>query len=1197
MSDQSQSKCSQCGAPLAADVPGRLCLRCLLEFGLKREADCDADEIPSAAFESDPFPGYQLLEKIGEGGCGVVYRAAQLQPLRREVAIKVIKLGMDTRTVITRFGAERQALALMDHPNIARVFDAGVTGNGRPFFVMELVSGERITDYCDGKQMSVSQRLELFLQVCHAVQHAHQKGIIHRDLKPSNILVIEQDGKAASKVIDFGIAKAIGQQRLADQTLYTAFEQCVGTPAYMSPEQAGLTAEDIDTRSDIYSLGVLLYELLTGRPPFEHDRLRRAALGEICRIIREEEPSLPSARLTTLTKAELTETAQCRLLPGQRLVSELRGDLDWLVMKALEKDRERRYDTANGLADDILRHLRNEPISARPPSALYRFQKMASRNKLVFGSAVVVTFALVAGLAVSTWMFFREKQARERLELRAYQSDMDAAARMAAVHVGGLAGAVKLLESWRHHLPDLRGWEWYYLNGLCHRDLLTIRADSNTLWSVTWSPDGKRLATGGAEGTVKIWDATDGRQLQALTGHTGEVMSVVWSPNGRWLASAGKDKTVKIWQLEAGGVSTLTGHRETVDCLGWSPDSKMLASGSFDGTVKIWNAASGAMVQTFAAVGQVFSLSWNNDGTRLVAAGNSHLFKCWDVPTGRELWTASTNAEANSLAVAWSPDGTQLANGGFDNSVSFCDAATGTNLISFWDSHNVVLSVAWNPDGTRLASATRGDGRIAIRDISAGGKVIRDFRGHLGSVQCVYWRPDGSQIASASADGTVKIWDVKNEDPSNRTLNQPDQVPALAWSPDGTKLAAGSRRTSAWIWDLSRTATPIALRGGYTTWTWSVAWNPAGTRLASGGADGLEVWDASTFAEIWQDRNSIGEIHAVVWSPDGKRIAAVGNGSKLTVWDSMTGKSLDSLALPPGWSCCLAWSPDGGSLACGVGSKIYIWDDRLTLQRILTGHRDTVNCLAWSPDGMRLASAGNDTSAKIWDVRRGKEINTLLGHTASIDSLAWNPEGTRLVTGSWDLSIKIWDTQTGAEVCSFDKPGGIVQMIYAVTWSRDGRRIACSDIEGDICILDSTPGWLGENVGKVSTATVPVRNPRADTIRSLKFYCESVEPHATNNADALRRLAWIRATSRYPELRDGRKAVAFAEQALALCGGRNAGVTSILAAAYAEAGDFPKAISMQKQAMALLPTVELKAEYAPELKLYESHQPCRDDSW
>ncbi len=727
-----RQKCSQCGAPLTADVPGRLCLRCLLEFGLKPNApDARAGSL-EAEEETDPFPGYQILEQIGEGGCGVVYRALQIEPLRREVAIKVIKLGLDTRSVINRFEAERQTLALMDHPNIARVFDAGITGNGRPFFVMELVKGERITGYCDRKKLSVRQRLELFVQVCQAVQHAHQKGIIHRDLKPSNLLVFEQDGQAVPKVIDFGVAKAMTRQRLANQTIYTAFDQFVGTPAYMSPEQAGLTGEDIDSRSDIYSLGVLLYELLTGRPPFEPERLRQAALDEICHIIREEEPPLPSARLTTLTRPELTETAQFRMRPAARLVHELRGDLDWLVMKALEKDRARRYDSATAMAADIQRHLQDEPVAARPPSALYRFQKMARRNKLAFGAALIVAAALVAGLMASTWMYFREKQARERAEVRAYLSDMGLAARMAAMRVGGLEGAVRLLEFWRPHQRDLRGWEWFYLNGLCHHDALTIRADTNKLWSVAWSPDGRYLATGGTEGAVKIWDAVSGQALASLPGHASNVLSVLWSPDGRWLASAGQDATVKVWNWQKRSALTLAGHREAVDCLAWSPDATRLASGSLDGTVRIWDPVSGATLRTFQAGHGVLALSWAQDGKRLLCGGNGSLLKNWDVASGAELWSLPAHYEGDPMTVAWSPDGTQLATGGRDNSVSFRDAATGTNLVSFFDNHNVVLSVAWNPAGTRLASATMGDGRIALRDLRTGGRVVRDFRGHLG---------------------------------------------------------------------------------------------------------------------------------------------------------------------------------------------------------------------------------------------------------------------------------------------------------------------------------------------------------------------------------------------------------------------------------------------------------------------------------
>jgi len=353
---------------------------------------------------------YKLLQQLGEGGCGVVWMAEQEEPVRRRVALKVIKLGMDTKNVIARFEAERQALAMMDHPNIARVFDAGATETGRPFFVMELVPGVPITKYCDQRNLSTAARLQLFAQVCNAIQHAHQKGVIHRDLKPSNILVTLHDGEPLPKVIDFGIAKAT-QGRLTNRTLFTAFEQFIGTPAYMSPEQAEMSGIDIDTRSDIYSLGVLLYELLTGRPPFDPKTLIQAGLDEVRRIIREVEPAKPSTRLNTLAASDRDTIARQRgTAPGQ-LSLLLRGDLDWIVMKALEKNRSRRYETANSLALDIQRHLQNEPVSARPPTTGYRISRFIRRNRLAVTAISAVAAALVIGTVVSVAQALRARRA------------------------------------------------------------------------------------------------------------------------------------------------------------------------------------------------------------------------------------------------------------------------------------------------------------------------------------------------------------------------------------------------------------------------------------------------------------------------------------------------------------------------------------------------------------------------------------------------------------------------------------------------------------------------------------------------------------------------------------------------------------------------------------------------------------------
>jgi serine/threonine protein kinase len=583
-------------------------LRARLESLLRHHAEGDFLEDPAAELKrmppADPSVGdgvgtvigrYKLREKIGEGGCGVVYVAEQEEPVRRKVALKVIKLGMDTKNVIARFEAERQALAMMDHPNIAKVLDGGATETGRPYFVMELVRGIKITDYCDQNQLSTPERLELFIKVCQAVQHAHQKGIIHRDLKPSNILVTVNDGAAVPKVIDFGIAKAT-EGKLTDLTVYTDLRQFIGTPAYMSPEQATMTSLDMDTRSDIYSLGVLLYELLTGHTPFDQKDLLQAGLDEMRQIIREKEPARPSTRLSTMLEGELTTTAKHRASEPPRLLHQVRGDLDWIVMKCVEKDRVRRYDTANGLATDLQRHLDNEPVAARPPSTAYRLHKAWRRNKVVFTAVVVVVVALVVGTGVSTWQAVVATRARtEALQARtealkaktkALTAQMDAeraqgnekTIRIEAEHRLYVANMNMAQQVWeednfgrlRQLLEDTqdspyRGFEWYYWQGKTHLAWKTLRGHLNAVSSVAVSPDGQRIVTGSWDDTAKVWDAASGKDLLTLKGHIDWVRSVAFSPDGRRIATGSDDRTAKVWDAASGSeMLTLKGHTDRV---------------------------------------------------------------------------------------------------------------------------------------------------------------------------------------------------------------------------------------------------------------------------------------------------------------------------------------------------------------------------------------------------------------------------------------------------------------------------------------------------------------------------------------------------------------------------------------------------------------------------------------------------------
>jgi serine/threonine protein kinase len=560
---------------------------------------------------------YRLLERIGEGGFGTVYLAERREHISQRVALKVIKPGMDTRAVVARFEQERQALAVMDHPFIAKVFDAGATPAGRPYFVMEHVAGEPITDYADRHNLSVRKRLELFAGVCEAVQHAHLKGIIHRDIKPSNILVSVRDGQPLPKVIDFGVAKAI-THALTEKTIFTETGQLIGTPEYMSPEQAEMGTTDIDTRTDVYSLGVVLYELLSGLLPFDSEDLRSAGFAAICKVLREKDPPKPSTRLSTVNAASAEDIARHRRVQREHLATELRRELDWIPLKAIRKDRTERYQSPADLARDVRNYLEGKPLEAGPESAAYRMKKYIRRNKgrVAAAAAAVLMLQLVLGLAGTLWQATEAQRAAQRAGERAvaaYKAQAEAEARVAEAEKSRLADQLSRLSRATSSRrlgsaisPD--GTRFLLFSGanvdlydaVTAAPLATLRGHLDAVTAAVYSPDGARLLTASRDGTARVWDTATGADLVELKGHTGDVTSAAFSPDGTRIVTASVDHSARVWNASTGQLlAEMHGHTGEVYSASWSPDGTRVFTTSLDGTARIWDTAAGLPLAEF----------------------------------------------------------------------------------------------------------------------------------------------------------------------------------------------------------------------------------------------------------------------------------------------------------------------------------------------------------------------------------------------------------------------------------------------------------------------------------------------------------------------------------------------------------------------------------------------------------------------
>jgi len=1025
--------------------------------------------LPTARYDSAAVgPGgqigpYKLLSILGEGGYGIVYLAEQQQPVKRRVALKVIKPGMDTKQVIARFEAERQALALLDHPNIAQVFDAGTTDAGRPYFAMEYIKGIPITEYCDRYNLGTQERLQLFIPLCQAIQHAHHKGIVHRDIKPSNALVTLREEKPLPKIIDFGVAKALNQ-RLTERTLVTEQGQFIGTPEYMSPEQAEVTGLDVDTRTDIYSLGVLLYELLTGCIPFGPEELRGKGYAQMQRIICEQEPVKPSTRLTTLG-GKLEDIARHRSATAEQLRRFVRGDLDWIVMKAMEKDRTRRYETASALVEDIERHLNNEPVLAGRPGTLYRFQKLVRRNKAVFTAVAVVAAVLVLGASISTWQAVRATEAKQgesrlrqqaetkELAMRqlAYASDMSLAQQ--ALIQDNLGRAQDLLNRHRpkHGEKDLRGWEWRYLWQQCHSDALDqLCQQPSEIWSLAVSPGGQWLAVGEMEkGGLSIWDLGTRQQVMRWVAGDGPVQ-VAFSPREELLAfsvvthwtSANPQFSVRLWngtsrqivaELPLGG-----------ECAGlaFTDDGRTLItySANPENQVALWRVPEGTKLASHPVSsfddaggrkGTPFAVA--HDGT-VAAVGPDDKICLMDLSDGQIRWTEKATDESVK-AIALSPDKKIIASGGgfVESAIRLRDVATGREIARLEGHRAWIPALVFSPDGKTLASAS-GDQTIRVWDLTDPAHVPppRVLRGHKLEVWRLALLPDGKTLVSGCKDGSVYLWDTTTTQREHARIILPAAVAAWRFALDGASILTVEVQGLATRWkgtDLQDKEILMDLGGNFDAPTWPfhrTIISRDGRWVATGADDGtITVWDLQAHALARQATIVSSFVLPVEFTAEGKRLVVLYvNDNSFHEWDLATWQQTRSWQGPGPWVvstfsmdeklCFMIGQEGAGRLRdMATGRET---DQRLDISEIETA--------AFSPDARLFAATSSLGYARLWETATCRELATFGGFLMGTHSMAFSPDGGRLAIGSdGSEAVKVWDVQSRQELLTLEGQG------------------------------------------------------------------------------------------------------------------------------------------------------------------------------